>query len=226
MLAFAISLMAFEYRHIRVEKEEVPAMEKMTLIPEATPQPSKPEPTEKDPRSDKKDVDPELTPEVKDEPKERQEEPDPKEVNELPGIEGLEEKKLKEERIEAPNNKPNEPVDKHKLDRFAIFPACQKHSDPEKQEACTQKLLKEFIKKRTDYPEELRKMGVEEKLRVIFVIDRNGRVRRIRVAQSSYPRMDEAVEKAIQRLPQFVPAQRNGHDVPMRRVTPVSFNTL
>jgi protein TonB len=223
IVAFSLLLMAFEYSLVHTEKKEVPEMSRLKVVPEALPQPTKPEPKQKEPRSSSEKVDPSLTPELRKEPEDRRKDPDPVDLEEELKIDGREDPESST-RMKIPDYKPEKPVPEHKLDRRAILPACQDREDRKAQEECTDERLPALLRKYTEYPEALREMGVEGEVTVVFVVDRTGKVDEVQVLQSSNREMERAVEEAVKQLPNFIPARMKGYKVPMRHSAPVTFN--
>lgn len=64
------------------------------------------------------------------------------------------------------------------------------------------------------------------KIRVQFVVAEDGSVGDFKVIQSGGEKIDLAVMKVLQKMPRWKPARKNGRDVAMYFVQPVSFETL
>lgn len=70
----------------------------------------------------------------------------------------------------------------------------------------------------------LREMGKKQGSLVSFTIDEKGFVKDIKILQSTSDAMSKQVIKAIQSLPQMIPAQQQGHAVAIQMQLPVVLN--
>ncbi len=223
LLALSIVLMAFSYGVSSEKKKELKGWEeeREVILPRVQKAPEKPEPKEESSGQNKeRATDPSLVKEV-DQKKEQEpniETPDPKEL-EIGSMKGEDEPQMN-----VPDHRPEDkPVEMHKLATYALFPGCEEHENKEKQLECTSSRVKEFLQDRVEYPEKLRKKGVDGKVFVTFVIDQEGRIGDIRVVRSSHPRMGEAVKREVRKLPRFKPATMKGYEVSSRHSMPVRF---
>jgi protein TonB len=64
------------------------------------------------------------------------------------------------------------------------------------------------------------------KIRIQFVVAQDGTVGEFKVIQSGGERIDLEVIKVLQKMPRWKPAKKNGSNVAMYFVQPVSFETL
>jgi len=73
-----------------------------------------------------------------------------------------------------------------------------------------------------EYPEALRRKGLQGTVYLLFIVDRNGRVKDPKVQKSSHAAFEKPALKAIRRW-RFEPGKRNGKAVPFRMRLPISF---
>jgi protein TonB len=74
-----------------------------------------------------------------------------------------------------------------------------------------------------EYPREARRRGWEGRVRVWCAVDADGRVREVRLAESSgYAVLDEAAMRAVRRW-RFLPARQGGRAVPGEIIVPFRF---
>lgn len=78
---------------------------------------------------------------------------------------------------------------------------------------------------RIHYPEEARKKGIEGRLVLSFIVDREGYPHNVSVRESLHALLDSAAVRAL-RETRFVPARRNGKRIPVRMNLPVRFKLL
>jgi periplasmic protein TonB len=76
-----------------------------------------------------------------------------------------------------------------------------------------------------EYPEEAREAGIQGRLLLSFVVERDGRTTDIRVEQSLHPLCDSAAVVALRRS-RFVAGRQNGESVRVRMRLPVRFMLL
>lgn len=72
------------------------------------------------------------------------------------------------------------------------------------------------------YPEDARRAGAGGRVVIDFIVDLDGNVRDIIVAQSAGYGMDEEAMRLV-KSGTFIPAQRNGEPVVARQTLPVTF---
>lgn len=86
------------------------------------------------------------------------------------------------------------------------------------------KAMMRFLQRYLRHPEE--GYDMPRKVSIQFVIARDGSVGNFKVVQSGGEKMDMEVIKVLQKMPRWKPAKKNGRDVAMYFVQPVSFETL
>jgi len=83
----------------------------------------------------------------------------------------------------------------------------------------------QFLGKNIDYPIEARRNGVEGKVLVIFVINKDGSIDQesLGVADSVDPYLDKEAMRVIGSMPAWSPGMQKGKPVRVRMVMPVFF---
>jgi protein TonB len=76
-----------------------------------------------------------------------------------------------------------------------------------------------------DYPEAARKAGIQGRVVLRFVVERNGSVEHVDVVESLHPLCDSAAVRAV-RNTSFVPGRQNGHRVRVRMSLPIRFRLV
>lgn len=72
------------------------------------------------------------------------------------------------------------------------------------------------------YPKAARRAGVEGRVVLEFVVDKDGQVREVDVLESAHPLLDEEAARALRRV-QFAPGRQRDRPVPVRMRLPVAF---
>lgn len=73
-----------------------------------------------------------------------------------------------------------------------------------------------------EYPEEARRLGIQGRVILDFIVHESGRVSDVSVLQSLHPSCDSAVVRALQGTT-FIPARENDEPVSVRMALPVRF---
>lgn len=78
---------------------------------------------------------------------------------------------------------------------------------------------------RINYPEEARRKGIQGRLVLEFVVERDGSTSNIELADSLHPALDSAAVAALEDT-HFVPGRQNGKEVRVRMRLPVRFKLV
>jgi protein TonB len=81
------------------------------------------------------------------------------------------------------------------------------------------KYLGENIK----YPKDARKMGIEGKVFLQFVVDKDGAIKDIVVVRGLHPTCDEEAKRVLEQAPKWKPGKQRGRPVKQRMTIPISF---
>ena len=83
--------------------------------------------------------------------------------------------------------------------------------------------LTKFIGDNTTYPEIAKENGIQGRVFIQFVIDKNGRVTRTQVAKGVDPYLDAEALRVVKMLPNWSPGKQRGKPVPVTFVVPINF---
>lgn len=97
------------------------------------------------------------------------------------------------------------------VDELASFPGG---------EAACMKWLSDHIK----YPEECKKEGIEGRVHVQFVVNKDGSIPEVKVLKSPHPLLSEEAIRVVKAMPKWKPAKANGEIVRQRFILPIKFN--
>ncbi|GAB5534252.1 MAG: hypothetical protein Rubg2KO_05010 [Rubricoccaceae bacterium] len=81
----------------------------------------------------------------------------------------------------------------------------------------------EGLQQRVVYPQEAKDAGIEGRVFITFIVDKEGRVQDPRIARSADPMLDEAALQAV-RASEFIPGRQRGQAVKVRYSLPVNFS--
>lgn len=85
------------------------------------------------------------------------------------------------------------------------------------------KALIEFLQKNVKYPVEAQKKGVEGRVVVNFVVEKDGSLTEIKTVRSVDPLLDEEAVRVVSAMPKWEPGKQKGKPVRVRFNVPISF---
>ncbi|MDF0716867.1 energy transducer TonB [Muricauda sp. 334s03] len=105
------------------------------------------------------------------------------------------------------------------IEDVPVFPGCEGASD---KKACFQEMMQNHIRKNFRYPEIAQEMGVQGRVSVIFVIQKDGSIGNIRMRGPDKNLEAEAM-RIIQKLPKMTPGKQRGRPVKVPFSIPITF---
>lgn len=88
---------------------------------------------------------------------------------------------------------------------------------------CTEQAIMDFVVSELKYPKKARRKGIEGKVVVKFVIEKNGEVGEASVVSSVSPLLDEEALRVVQAMPPFRPGTQRGKPVRVMFHLPFNF---
>ncbi|MEA3449057.1 MAG: energy transducer TonB [Bacteroidota bacterium] len=85
------------------------------------------------------------------------------------------------------------------------------------------KALMTFLSKNTNYPEIAKENGIQGKVYVQFVINKNGNVTNVSIVRGVDPYLDKEAKRVVGQLPDWKPGQQRGKPVPVTYIVPINF---
>lgn len=85
--------------------------------------------------------------------------------------------------------------------------------------------LYKFISSKLKYPKDARRNGIEGKVIISFVVERDGSVEpeSIKIEQSVYPSLDAEAIRVVKLMPNWTPANQKGRNVRAKTGFPIIF---
>ena len=105
------------------------------------------------------------------------------------------------------------------IEDVPVFPGCEGASD---KKACFQEMMQKHIRKNFRYPEIAQEMGVQGRVSVIFVIQKDGSIGNIRMRGPDKNLEAEAM-RIIQKLPKMTQGKQRGRAVKVPFSIPITF---
>lgn len=105
------------------------------------------------------------------------------------------------------------------IEDVPVFPGCEGASD---KKSCFQEMMQKHIRKNFQYPEIAQEMGVQGRVNVIFVIQKDGSIGNIRMRGPDKNLEAEAM-RIIKKLPRMTPGKQRGRAVKVPFSIPITF---
>ena len=83
--------------------------------------------------------------------------------------------------------------------------------------------FREYIKSNIEYPAKAKEQSISGKVIVKFVIDKEGNLTDIQLANSVHPLLDNEALRVIKSCPKWVPGKQQGQVVKVQYIIPVNF---
>lgn len=80
-----------------------------------------------------------------------------------------------------------------------------------------------YVGDNMDYPSQARRMGIEGRVYVQFVVDKDGTVTEVKAVKGIGAGCDEEAERVLREAPKFKPGKQRGRPVKVRMVLPIIF---
>lgn len=83
--------------------------------------------------------------------------------------------------------------------------------------------LFEYLSKNIRYPAVAEENGVQGRVIVTFVVERDGSITDVKVAKSVDPSLDKEAQRVVRSMPHWIPGKQNGSAVRVKYTVPVTF---
>lgn len=83
--------------------------------------------------------------------------------------------------------------------------------------------LFQYLSKNIRYPAVAEENGVQGRVVVTFVVERDGSITDVRVAKSVDPSLDKEAARVVKSMPHWIPGKQNGSPVRVKYTVPVTF---
>ncbi len=105
------------------------------------------------------------------------------------------------------------------IEEVPIFPGCE---GARSKKACFQEMIQKHIRKNFRYPEIAQEMGIQGRVNILFVIQKDGSIGGIRMRGPDKSLEAEAL-RIIQKLPKMTPGKQRGRPVKVPFSIPITF---
>jgi protein TonB len=149
--------------------------------------------------------------------------PPPPEVPEEIEIKENEEELINEAKIEDAGTDQNEMIEIEEEEFAEPFISVEQMPmlGDCKDEECTQREIMKFISRNFKYPEIAKANGVEGRVILEFVVEKDGKVGRVKILKGLDKHVDKAAIEVVEKLPVFSPGKQIGKAVPVKYTVPI-----
>ncbi len=103
-----------------------------------------------------------------------------------------------------------------------VFPGCENYATEAEKFQCFNQKIMTHISKKFEFPEMAKQMGIQGKVYVNFVIEKDGKVSNVTIARSVDKLIDDEAIRVVKTLPKFQPAKQRGKPVRMQYTVPIN----
>jgi TonB family protein len=103
-----------------------------------------------------------------------------------------------------------------------VFPGCENLLTEDERFNCFNLKARQFVGKNFEFPEMAKQMGIQGKVWVSFVIDKDGEVTNVKVDRGVDKLLDEESLRVVSALPKMSPAKIGGRPVKMSYTLPIN----
>lgn len=105
------------------------------------------------------------------------------------------------------------------IEDVPVFPGCENESD---KRACFNSMIQKHISKNFRYPEIAQEMGIQGRVSVMFVIQKDGSIGNIRM-RGPDKNLEAEAQRIISKLPKMTPGKQRGRAVRVPFSIPINF---
>ena len=83
--------------------------------------------------------------------------------------------------------------------------------------------LMQYLAKNIKYPLKAEKKGIEGKVMINFIVEKDGSISNVKVVRNIHPLLDKEAERVIKAMPKWSPGKQEGKPVRVKFNIPVAF---
>ena len=108
------------------------------------------------------------------------------------------------------------------VESVPVYPGCEDASSNEEKKACFQQQLLKYVAGNFKFPEMARQMGIQGRVYVNFVIEKDGSISNVQVVRGVDQMLDDEAVRVVKSLPKMTPAKQRGKSVRMSFTLPIN----
>jgi len=118
---------------------------------------------------------------------------------------------------------PELPVNILLCEKGPVFPGCEGIADKDDLKACFNEQIMKYVSAHVNYPVYAKEYGIQGKVYVNFIIEKNGTISQVNVVRSVDKHLDAEAIRVIRSIPRMEPAKQRGKAVRMTMTMPINF---
>ena len=83
--------------------------------------------------------------------------------------------------------------------------------------------LMQYLAKNIKYPPKAEKKGIEGKVMINFIVEKDGSISNVKIVRHIHPLLDKEAERVIKAMPRWSPGKQEGKPVRVKFNIPVAF---
>lgn len=108
------------------------------------------------------------------------------------------------------------------VESVPVFPGCEDKKTNAEKKACFEQQIMKFVGKEFEFPEMARQMGIQGRVYVNFVIEKDGSISNPEVVRGVDKMLDDEALRVVRQLPKMKPAKQRGKPVRMSFMLPIN----
>lgn len=124
--------------------------------------------------------------------------------------------------IEMEEEESDEILNFQVVESVPIFPGCEDSKNNDERKTCFQQKILQFVAREFKFPEMARQMGIQGRIYVNFVIEKNGKISNVEVVRGVDPLLNDEAVRVVKMLPKLTPAKQRGKPVRMQFTLPIN----
>lgn len=108
------------------------------------------------------------------------------------------------------------------VESVPIFPGCEDSKNNDERKLCFQQKILQFVGREFKFPEMARQMGIQGKVYVNFVFEKDGSISDVKVVRGVDDLLDNEALRVVKSIPKVQPAKQRGKPVRMSFTLPIN----
>lgn len=126
------------------------------------------------------------------------------------------------EEIEMEEETSDEVLNFQVVESVPVFPGCEDAENNQERKQCFQRQIMGYVGRNFKFPDMAKEMGIEGRVYVNFVIEKDGSFSNIKVVRGVDKMIDEEAVRVVKSMPKVKPAKQRGKPVRMSFTLPIN----
>jgi len=112
------------------------------------------------------------------------------------------------------------------VETLPVWQSCasDQSNAPEEVRTCTEQAIANFVVSNLTYPKKARRKGIEGRVIVKFIVEKDGAVGEVKVVKGVHPMLDNEAQRVVESMPDFRPGMQRGKPVRVSYHLPFNFS--